>query len=81
MTKKVIIALDNKNLSEITNLVKKTKSHAFGFKIGKEFFYNYGISSQSGVSIHTVVFLVNFICMYNMAERHSSFSYRRETTQ
>ena len=49
MTKKVIIALDNKNLSEITNLVKKTKSHAFGFKIGKEFFYNYGIEGYKKV--------------------------------
>jgi len=49
MTKKVIIALDNKNLSEITNLVKKTKSHAFGFKIGKEFFYNYGIKGYKKI--------------------------------
>ena len=49
MTKKVIIALDNKNLSEIINLVKKTKSHAFGFKIGKEFFYNYGIEGYKKI--------------------------------
>ena len=47
--KKVIIALDNKNLSEITSLVKKTKSHAFGFKIGKEFFYNYGIEGYKKI--------------------------------
>jgi len=49
MTKKVIIALDNKNLSEIINLVKKTKSHAFGFKIGKEFFYNYGLEGYKKI--------------------------------
>ena len=49
MTKRVIVALDNKNLSEITNLVKKTKSHAFGFKIGKEFFYNYGIEGYKKI--------------------------------
>ena len=49
MTKKVIIALDNKNLSEITNLVKKTKPHVFGFKIGKEFFYNYGIEGYKKI--------------------------------
>ena len=49
MTKKVIIALDNKNLKEIINLVKKTRSHAFGFKIGKEFFYNYGIEGYKKI--------------------------------
>ena len=49
MTKKVIIALDNKNLSEISHLVKKTKSDAFGFKIGKEFFYNYGIEGYKKI--------------------------------
>ena len=49
MTKRVIVALDNKNLSEITNLVKKIKSHAFGFKIGKEFFYNYGIEGYKKI--------------------------------
>ena len=53
MTKKVIIALDNKNLSEITNLVKKTKSHAFGFKIGKEFFYSYGIAGYKKIYKHS----------------------------
>ena len=49
MTNKIIIALDNKNLSEITSLVKKTKSEAFGFKIGKEFFYNYGIEGYKKI--------------------------------
>ena len=49
MTKRVIIALDNINLSEITSLVKITKSHAFGFKIGKEFFYNYGINGYKQI--------------------------------
>ena len=43
MTNKVIVALDNKNLKQIVSIVKQTKSEAFGFKIGKEFFYNYGI--------------------------------------
>ena len=49
MTKRVIVALDNKNLTQIVALVKKTKSHAFGFKIGKEFFYNYGIDGYKKI--------------------------------
>lgn len=49
MTNKVIVALDNKNLKEIIAIVKKTKSEVFGFKIGKEFFYNYGIEGYKKI--------------------------------
>ena len=49
MTNKVIVALDNKNLKEIINIVKKIKSEVFGFKIGKEFFYNYGIEGYKKI--------------------------------
>ena len=49
MTKRVIVALDNKNLTQNIALVKKIKSHVFGFKIGKEFFYKYGIEGYKKV--------------------------------
>ena len=49
MANKVIVALDNKNLKQIISLVKKTKSEAYGFKIGKEFFYNYGIEGYKKI--------------------------------
>ena len=49
MSNKVIIALDNKNIKQIISLVKKTKSEAFGFKIGKEFFYKYGIDGYKKI--------------------------------
>ena len=49
MTNKVIVALDNKNLKQILSLVKKTKGEAYGFKIGKEFFYNYGIDGYKKI--------------------------------
>ena len=49
MKNKVIIALDNKNLSQIVSLVKKTKSEVYGFKVGKEFFYNYGIEGYKKI--------------------------------
>ena len=49
MTNKVIIALDNKNLKQIIAIVKKTKSEAFGFKIGKEFFYRYVIEGYKKI--------------------------------
>ena len=49
MTNKVIVALDNKNLTQIVSIVKKTKSEAYGFKIGKEFFYNYGIEGYKKI--------------------------------
>ena len=49
MNNKIIIALDNKNLKQTLTLVKKTRLHAFGFKIGKEFFYNYGIDGYKKI--------------------------------
>ncbi len=49
MTNKVIVALDNKSLRQIVSIVKKTKSEAYGFKIGKEFFYNYGIEGYKKI--------------------------------
>ena len=39
---KVIVALDNDNLKETIKNVEKLKNHAFAFKIGYEFFYNFG---------------------------------------
>ena len=49
MKKKVIVALDNQNLKQIVSLVKKIKSEVYGFKIGKEFFYNYGIEGYKKI--------------------------------
>mgnify|MGYP001280537497 CR=1 FL=1 len=49
MTNKVIVALDNKNLKEIITIVNKTKSEVFAFKIGKEFFYRYGIEGYKKI--------------------------------
>ena len=60
MTKRVIVALDNKNLSEITNLVKKIKSHVFGFKIGKEFFYSDGIAGYKKIYKHANNIFLDF---------------------
>tara|TARA_Y100001970_G_scaffold105869_1_gene132605 strand:+ start:10514 stop:11224 length:711 start_codon:yes stop_codon:yes gene_type:complete len=39
---RIIVALDNKNLNEIIKIVKKLKSEVYAFKLGQEFFYNYG---------------------------------------
>jgi len=41
--KKIIVALDSDNISESLNLVDKLKKEAFAFKIGYEFFYNFGL--------------------------------------
>ena len=41
--KKVIIALDNDNLDNNIKLVKDLKKEAFAFKLGYEFFFNFGI--------------------------------------
>lgn len=49
MTSKVIVALDNRNLNQIISLVKKLNTEVFGFKLGQEFFYNYGIEGYKKI--------------------------------
>ena len=41
--KRVIIALDSNNFTEIVNLVDTIKEYIFGVKIGYEFFFNFGL--------------------------------------
>ena len=43
-SKKIIVALDSDNMSKTLKLVRDIKNEVFGFKIGYEFFYNFGIS-------------------------------------
>ena len=41
--KKVIVALDSSNFTEIVNLIDTIKEYIFGVKIGYEFFFNFGL--------------------------------------
>ena len=41
--KKIIVALDSNNFHDLKNLVNEIKSHVFAFKIGYEFFLNFGL--------------------------------------
>ena len=43
MNKKIIVALDLDNINKTLKLVKKLKKEVYAFKIGHEFFYNFGI--------------------------------------
>tara|TARA_B100000242_G_C43049262_1_gene490075 strand:+ start:2169 stop:2852 length:684 start_codon:yes stop_codon:yes gene_type:complete len=43
LSKKVIVALDSNNLNKTLNLVNKLKDDAYAFKIGYQFFFNFGI--------------------------------------
>jgi orotidine-5'-phosphate decarboxylase len=43
MSKKIIVALDLDNINKATKLVKELKKEVYAFKIGHEFFYNFGI--------------------------------------
>ena len=42
-SKKVIVALDSNNFNKIIKIVTELKNEAYAFKIGYEFFLNYGI--------------------------------------
>ncbi len=49
MNKKVIVAIDLSNLQKAIRLVNKLKKEVFAFKIGHEFFYNFGIEGYKKI--------------------------------
>ena len=44
---KIIVALDTKDLNKTINLVNNLKEEAFAFKIGYQFFYNFGFEGYN----------------------------------
>ena len=56
--KKVIVALDSSNLNKTIELVKILKKDVFAFKIGYQFFYNFGLEGYKKVfSVCPKIFL------------------------
>lgn len=49
MNKKIIVALDLDNLSKALNIVRELKNEVYAFKIGHEFFYNFGINGYKKI--------------------------------
>jgi len=47
--KKIIIALDSNNIDDSIKVVKNLKNDAFAFKVGYEFFLNFGISGYKAI--------------------------------
>ena len=57
-SKKIIVALDNNNFSEIEKLVKSLKKDVYAFKIGYQFFFNFGLIGYKKIySICPKIFL------------------------
>ena len=49
-SKKIIVALDSSNIIKIKKIVKDLKKEVYAFKIGYEFFFNYGIKGYLELS-------------------------------
>ncbi len=49
MNKKIIVALDSNNIYSTKNLVSKLKNEVFAFKIGFEFFLNFGLNGYNAI--------------------------------
>ena len=49
MNKKIIVALDLDNINKAIKLVKELKKEVYAFKIGHEFFYNFGINGYKKI--------------------------------
>ena len=57
-SKKIIVALDSKNLNKTIKLVKILKNEVHAFKIGYQFFYNFGLEGYKKIySICPKIFL------------------------
>ena len=57
-SKKIIVALDCNNFSEIEKLVKSLKKEVYAFKIGYQFFFNFGLIGYKKIySICPKIFL------------------------
>ena len=57
-SKKIIVALDSKNLNKTIKLVKILKNEIHAFKIGYQFFYNFGLDGYRKIySICPKIFL------------------------
>ena len=46
---KIIVAIDISNINKAISLVKKIKKEVFAFKIGHEFFYNFGLEGYKKI--------------------------------
>ena len=58
MKKRIIVALDLNNIKKAIKLVKELKKEVYAFKIGHEFFYNFGIIGYKRIySICPKIFL------------------------
>ena len=49
MNKKIIVALDLDNLNKAIKIVKKLNKEVYAFKIGHEFFYNFGLEGYKKI--------------------------------
>ena len=57
-SKKIIVALDSNNFHEIEKLVKSLKKEVYAFKIGYQFFFNFGLIGYKKIySICPKIFL------------------------
>ena len=58
LSRKIIVALDSNNFSELEKLVKSLKKDVYAFKIGYQFFFNFGLSGYKKIySICPKIFL------------------------
>lgn len=57
-SKKIIVALDSNNLHKTVNLVKRLKEDAYAFKLGYQFFLNFGLNGYKKIySVSPRIFL------------------------
>lgn len=54
INKKIIVAIDNNNFDNILKIIKELKEEAYAFKLGYEFFFNFGIEGYKKIAKNNI---------------------------
>ena len=60
MNNRIIVALDNDNFNNTKSLINVLKKDAFAFKIGYEFFFNFGLEGYNYIKKQNVKIFLDF---------------------
>ena len=65
MNKKIIVALDGNNFSKIKKIALSLKNEVYAYKVGYEFFFNFGIDGYKKIKeIYPKIFFGSKITRY-----------------
>ena len=67
-SKKIIVALDSNNLNKTLYLVETLKNEAYAFKIGYQFFFNFGLDGYKKIGDYVLIIylILSFVTIFTI---------------